>query len=137
MWEVLELACSNSTAIAADKGLLHWTLAPIESPPNLNELVFEVGCADSPDVNVDTSDGGQSAPPMVISMTPVASLSYPGMATPAVFQTLPTDALATNNASGSLLWDGNSFNTSIHSYDLQTGALGDMENSSWWDFGNL
>lgn len=136
MWEVLELACSNSIAATAGNGLLHWTLASAESPQPLNEIVFEVGCAASQDVNVDTSDGGQSAP-MAISMTSIASLSYPGMANPSVVQTIPTDELDTDNPSGSWLWQGNNSNTRIHSYDLHTGALGDAENSSWWDFGNL
>lgn len=147
MWEVLELACSNCTDIAASagNGLLHWSLASTDSKEtrSLEEIVFEVG-ATSPDITIDTltSDGGQSAP---ISMgssgtpgaTPAPSRSYPGMAQPTGVQTLTFDEL-TNYHSTSWLGDGNtSMGASIHTYDLQTGALGTGENATWWNFGDF
>lgn len=136
MWEVLELACSNATATTTGNSLLHWSLAPVQSAKSLDEVVFEVGCALSPDVNVDTSDGGQSAPICTTSAPASASLSYPGMATPSGVQTLSSDVLA-DTSSTSWLWDGRPSSMSIHSYDVQTGALGSTEGTTWWDFGNL
>lgn len=136
MWEVLELACSSPTAPTAGKGLLDWTLTSIEPPKKLDEIVFQVGCASSPDVNVDTSDGGQSAP-MLVSMTSGSSMSYPDMATPDCVQAFPTNASAPDDPSDPWLWDIKDASTSIQFYDLQTGTLGDVGNSSWWEFGDL
>lgn len=141
MWEVLELACSNCNDIASStgNGLLHWSLASTDSTESrsLEEIVFEVG-ATSPDITIDTADGGQSAPiSMGSSGTPAPSRSYPGMAQPTGVQTLTFDEL-TNYPSTSWLGDGNtSMGASIHTYDLQTGALEAGENATWWNFGDF
>lgn len=62
MWDILQFNCSFEAQPRTD-GLLHPSLAPTVAPDEVEETsTLEIIVATSPEVTVNTADGGQTAP---------------------------------------------------------------------------
>lgn len=133
MWDVLRLACSNPTEPGNGNGLLHQSLKPTLPIDDLNDVMIAVGIVHSPEVNVDTSDGGQSAP-MASFSTSSTFNDQPVATTPNGMQTLLSEPLNSNDPSIFWLWGGIPSTLDIQNYDFPAGALGGLDR---WDMGNL
>lgn len=169
MWDVLTLACSNdqygsSTSKGeglpsndTGNGLLHWSLAPrVVGVLNYNnngadsdmhqhqgEVVFEVGqTAVSPDMTIDTADGGQSAPVNVLaSSTTPASRARASIAQSQAPNTVSTTARPPTAPNGPFnapyptsMSTPTSGGVLIHPYPNADALANDARNTSWlWD----
>ena len=131
MWDLIHTACSNTMDDSSVIGVLHPNLAPKLRDTIKEELVFEIICSGTPDIDVNTSDGGQTAPMMSISMAPPGD---PEMVTSKDIPLLPQEVPRPN-----ISWLWTDYSNSIELGDRPSDDLPStgIENSAWWDFGNL
>lgn len=140
MWDVLQVNCTPESQGTSSDGLLHPSLAPPVSRESMEEgsaSTLEVIVAMSPEVTVNTADGGLAAhmPPHMSSPTSVP----PSPASTALHDKLvaPADSLMLNTP---WLWTDPS-----HFVDPENIGFNESESSlptlegfsTWWDFGNL
>lgn len=141
MWEVLQVNCRPESQEMSAGGLLHSSLAPAESRDDVEEnpaSTIEVIVAMSPDVTVNTADGGLAAhmPPHT---APATSRNTSPGGTPAVQDKLvaPADSLMLNTP---WLWadPGQFVDMENMGYNESESSIPTIEGfSTWWDFGNL
>lgn len=63
MWDILQFNCNVDAREGRTDGLLHPSLAPTVAPDEVEETsTLEIIVATSPEVTVNTADGGQTAP---------------------------------------------------------------------------
>ncbi|KAJ6069209.1 hypothetical protein N7499_011096 [Penicillium canescens] len=140
MWDVLQVNCKPKPHEVSTGGLLHPSLTPTVSTEEADDSptsTLEVIVAMSPNVTVNTADGGQAAHmPPNLARTSTANYS-PDLG---IGEKLlaPADSLMTNTP---WLWaDPSQFVDLENSvgYADSESALGNIEGfSTWWDFGNL
>lgn len=144
MWDILQF---NVADHSSGEGLLHHSLTPTTTPPGPNELsTLDIIVTASPEVSVNTTDGGQAVPmPLYRSPTTATaeSLRTTSLRDPLV---APVDSLMLNTP---WLWAaesgiGNMDDVEYHGNGNGTngsnsGALapGEIEGSAWWNLGNL
>lgn len=140
MWDVLQVNCKPKPHEVSTGGLLHPSLTPTVSTEEAEDspaTTLEVIVAMSPNVTVNTTDGGQAVhmPPTIPCMSSAPPSSDLGVGEKLV---APADSLMTNTP---WLWaDPSQFldmENSVGYPDSESG-LGNIDGfSTWWDFGNL
>ncbi|KAJ5295471.1 transcriptional regulator family: Fungal Specific TF [Penicillium antarcticum] len=140
MWDVLQVNCKPKPHEVSTGGLLHPSLTPTVSTEEADDgptSTVEVIVAMSPNITVNTADGGQAAHmPPTLPRVPTTKYSPDlGMGEKLL---APADSLMTNTP---WLWaDASQFVDLENSvgYADSESALGNIEGfSTWWDFGNL
>ncbi|KAJ5618181.1 transcriptional regulator family: Fungal Specific TF [Penicillium hordei] len=140
MWDLLQVNCKPKPHEVSTGGLLHPSLTPTVSTEEAEDglaSTLEVIVAMSPNVTVNTADGGQAAhiPPTMphISSTPASPALELGEKLVA-----PADSLMTNTP---WLWTDPSQFVDMENnvgYPESESTLGNIDGfSTWWDFGNL
>ncbi|CAG7931971.1 unnamed protein product [Penicillium olsonii] len=142
MWDVLQVNCKPKPHEISTGGLLHSSLTPTVPSDEGDEsptFTVEVIVAMSPNVTVNTSDGGVTAhmPPTMPRKSSGSAQSSPdlGLGEKLV---APVDSLMTNTP---WLWaDPSQFvdmENNVGYLDSESN-FGNIEGfSTWWDFGNL
>lgn len=142
MWDLLQINCTPDSQDASASGLIHSSLAPAVFPEEMENSTstLEIIVAMSPEVNVNTADGGSAAhmPPNLphVSSMPVS----PANSNSAMGDKLvaPADSLMANTP---WLWTDPSQFVDMDSigYAESESAMGNNGDgfSTWWDFGNL
>lgn len=147
MWDVLQINCRHdsqspdSSLSSNGGGLLHPSLTPPVTQDSLEEgpaSTLEVIVAMSPEVTVNTADGGLAAhmPPQT-STPSSASVSPASTSMPQDKLLAPADSLMLNTP---WLWaDPAQFvDTENMGFNESESSLPNLEGfSTWWDFGNL
>ncbi|KAJ5092975.1 hypothetical protein N7456_008836 [Penicillium angulare] len=138
MWDVLQINCSSSLEEAPYAGLLHPSLAPVHftDDKDTSSSTLEVIVAMSPEITVNTADGGAAAhmPPSIPRVA-----SAPATPNTAFGDKLvaPADSLMANTP---WLWTDPSQFVDMETlgYPESESTLGNIDGfSTWWDFGNL
>ncbi|KAJ5671487.1 hypothetical protein N7507_000614 [Penicillium longicatenatum] len=139
MWDVLQIKCLPTFDETPTAGLLHPSLMPMvfEEDKENSSSTLEVIVAMSPDITVNTTDGGSAAhiPPKM----PRIATSAPTSPTAPLGDKLvaPADSLMANTP---WLWaDPSQFvDMETLGYPESESTLGNIDGfSTWWDFGNL
>ena len=139
MWDILQFRCADQSAEGISDGrLLHPSLAMAMVGQGSDEAsTLEVIVTASPEVTVNTADGGQAVP-LPLYPTPATSKGNAGgKATVRDRLIAPIDSLMVNTP---WLWTDpaplGDMDGSL-GYDSAGPAIGDAEFSSWWNLGNL
>ncbi|KAJ0423520.1 hypothetical protein BJY00DRAFT_321655 [Aspergillus carlsbadensis] len=153
MWDILQFNVSNQASGPGGgtgngtENLLHPSLTPPQPTPGPNEATsstFDVLVTASPEVSVNTTDGGQAVP-MPLYRSPTAataeSLRTTSLRDPLV---APVDSLMLNTPwlwADSTQFVGNLEEVEYHA-NGNSGApalpvVGEIEGSAWWNLGNL
>jgi len=142
MWDLLQVNCTPDSQDTSASGLLHSSLTPAVFPEETENSAstLEIIVAMSPEVNINTADGGSAAhmPPTLprLSSMPVS----PTNSNPTIADTLvaPADSLMANTP---WLWTDPTQFVDMDSigYAESESAMGNTGDgfSTWWDFGNL
>ncbi|CAG7997731.1 unnamed protein product [Penicillium nalgiovense] len=139
MWDILQINCKPRPHEVSTGGLLHPSLTPTISTEEADDnpaSTLEVIVAMSPNVTVNTADGGQAAhiPPTMPhrSCTPTSDFDFGEKLV------APADSLMTNTP---WLWADPSQFVDMENnvgYPDSESAFGNVDGfSTWWDFGNL
>lgn len=139
MWDLLQINCTSNSQEASAAGLLHPSFTPAVFPEDMENSgsTLEIIVAMSPEITVNTADGGSAAhiPPNMprVSSAPVSPTSS------ALGDKLvaPADSLMANTP---WLWTDPSQFVDMETigYTDSESALGNIDGfSTWWDFGNL
>lgn len=140
MWDVLQVNCGTESQGVSSGGLLHPSLTPAafreereESPASTIEVIVAM----SPEVTVNTADGGLAAhmPPHRCSAS--SDITSPGSSAVQDKLVAPADSLMLNTP---WLWaDPAPFvDMENMAYNESESSLPAIEGfSTWWDFGNL
>lgn len=136
MWDLLQINCMPEPREMSG-GLLHPTLIPAISRDDTGEssCTLEVIVAMSPEVTVNTADGGQAAhmQPSVTNMSSVQS--SPDSLAFADKLVAPADSLMMNTP---WLWTGQFPDMDNMDYQEPESGMGNVDGfSAWWDIGNL
>lgn len=138
MRDVIDIACSNLTeepfTTSLSEKMIHWSLAPPSRRGNVQKSIIQISGADSPNVVVNTADGGQSAP--TISMTVISVTSFADTEA----ESSGLRASQTNEPQGTtpLPWDYNSQSLSLSGPEIVFDtSIGGPENFAWWDMDEL
>ncbi|KAK5788957.1 hypothetical protein VI817_009915 [Penicillium citrinum] len=139
MWELLQVNLTPSSLDMSTAGLLHPSLTPavfsedMENPTSTLEIIVAM----SPDITVNTADGGSAAhmpPNMPHLASAPASPTSSAMGDRLV---APADSLMANTP---WLWADPAQFVEMENlgYTEPESTLGNVEGfSTWWDFGNL
>ncbi|KAJ5634307.1 hypothetical protein N7528_002149 [Penicillium herquei] len=137
MWDVLQINCSPSIEETPFSGLLHPTLTPITFPEDeSSSSTLEVIVAMSPEITVNTADGGSAAhmPPNIPRVASAPTTPNLALGDKLV---APADSLMSNTP---WLWTDPSQFVDMETlgYPESESTLGNIDGfSTWWDFGNL
>ncbi|CAI7614397.1 unnamed protein product [Penicillium manginii] len=139
MWEVLQVNLTPSSLDMSTAGLLHPSLTPAVFPEDVENptSTLEIIVAMSPDITVNTADGGSAAhmpPNMPHLASAPASPTSSAMGDKLV---APADSLMSNTP---WLWADPSQFVDMENlgYAESESTLGNADGfSTWWDFGNL
>ncbi|KAJ5895010.1 hypothetical protein N7495_006701 [Penicillium taxi] len=144
MWDLLQVNCSPSSYENATGGLLHSSLTPVAIPEEMENstTTLEIIVAMSPEVTVNTADGGSAAhvPPKPRCRPLATSLpASPASTAEDLVEKLvaPADSLMANTP---WLWADHSQYVDLENLGFAEpeSTLGNVEGfSTWWDFGNL
>lgn len=139
MWDLLQINCIPSSQEMSPVGLLHPSLTPsvFHEDAENSSSTLEIIVAMSPDITVNTADGGSAAHmpptlPRVKSVPPSPTNSALGEKLVA-----PADSLMANTP---WLWTDPSQFVDIENigYPESEATLGNADGfSTWWDIGNL
>lgn len=134
MWDVLQFSCTPESQEMPVGGVLHPSLNPTVVRKEMEESsILEIIVTPSPEITVDTADGGQGLP-----MPSYATSSEPDTPGTLSRDTLvaPTDSLMLNTP---WLWADPTQLVDMDDmgYGESEPAIGNIEGSSWWDFGNF
>ncbi|KAJ5485557.1 hypothetical protein N7539_005545 [Penicillium diatomitis] len=140
MWELLQVNCTPTSQETAAAGLLHPSLSPAGARDEMEDLssTLEIIVAMSPDITVNTTDGGSAAhlPPNLPQRR--KSAPEPPVTTDGVDKLVaPADSLMTNTP---WLWTEppQFIDMDTLGYPESESALGSIDGfSTWWDYGNL
>ncbi|KAL4900071.1 hypothetical protein BDW74DRAFT_188646 [Aspergillus multicolor] len=156
MWDILQFnvspdseAAGHGAGAGVGQGLLHPSLAPPPPQPGANDISnLDIIVTASPEVSVNTTDGGQAVPmPLYRSPTAAAaetlrstSLRDKERVSESVRDPLvaPVDSLMLNTP---WLWADSTFGGNMDEVEyhgaMQVPVVGDVEGSAWWNLGNL
>lgn len=136
MWDILQFNGAANSPELPTGGLLGQSLTPANDHSKSKESsILEVIVATSPDIVVDTADGGQGRP-MLSFRTPVPSGSDPSRST------LPDDTFAESNADSLTLnttpwlWADSLQSVNVYNSAYPHLSGGNAESMAWWDIGN-
>lgn len=140
MWDILQFNCTDrSSQEMSNSSILHPSLIPARSSESAEEnSILEIIVTTSPEVNVNTADGGQAVPLPLYKTTASASSTSDRSDNNASRDRLiaPIDSLMFNTP---WLWaDSAQFgDVGDIGYHSSAPSMGDIEGSAWWDLGNL
>lgn len=132
MWEVLQFSSTTSSQKTPIAGLLDSSLAPVVAPGDGGENdILEVIVATSPEITINTADGGQEAP--TLSYKPPSS-SGAGSSRETAFDSPTAEQI-----------DSLTFNTTpwLYADSSQLVNIGDMgyphsePGNAWWEGENF
>lgn len=140
MWDLLQINCTPTSHETSTAGLLHPSLSPtifpeeVENPSSTLEIIVAM----SPDVTVNTADGGSAAhvPPNLPPRVATAPAS-PASTTMGDKLVAPADSLMANTP---WLWTEppQFIDMDNLGYPESESTMGNVDGfSTWWDFGNL
>lgn len=141
MWDILQLNCNPGTHDTSGSSLLHSSLVPSISREDDGDgnptSTLEIIVATSPEVTVNTADGGQAAhmPPNMPKMS--ASPPSPGNIVLGDKVVAPADSLMFNTP---WLWTDPGQFSDMENMEFQEpdSTIGNVDGfSTWWDFGIL
>jgi hypothetical protein len=141
MWDILQLNCNPGTHDTSGSSLLHSSLVPSISREDDGDgnptSTLEIIVATSPEVTVNTADGGQAAhmPPNMPKMS--ASPPSPGNIVLGDKVVAPADSLMFNTP---WLWTDPGQFSDMENMEFQEpdSTVGNVDGfSTWWDFGIL
>lgn len=144
MWNILQFTCSDDSYPAVPSGsLLHSSLSASATRNDAEESsTLEIIVTTSPEVTVNTADGGQGVP-MPLYRAPNSSkdsntspATAPQSMPPPDAVVAPIDSLMLNTP---WLWADPAPFGDVDDLDYSTSApaIGDIEGSAWWNLGNL
>ncbi|KAJ9199183.1 transcriptional regulator family: Fungal Specific TF [Paecilomyces variotii] len=138
MWDILQFSCTDKYSQAtSNSSILHPSLIPGGASESSEEnSVLEIIVTTSPEVTVNTADGGQAVPLPLYKTTTSSTSDRSGNNTSPDRLIAPVDSLMFNTP---WLWvDSAQFgDVSDIGYHSSAPAVGDIEGSAWWDLGNL
>ncbi|KAJ5683557.1 hypothetical protein N7462_006722 [Penicillium macrosclerotiorum] len=139
MWDILQVNCTPAIHETPSAGLLHSSLTPAVFPDDVENptSTLEIIVAMSPEITVNTADGGSAAhmPPNLPRMN--SAPPSPTSTTMGDKLVAPADSLMANTP---WLWTDPSQFVDMDNlgYPESESTLGNIEGfSTWWDFGNL
>lgn len=132
MWDILQFNFHDSPIESRTAGLLSTSLTPVMSGSNshVNEgSMIEIVVATSPEITINTADGGQEAPTLSFRTTgPEASWDGGGSGSCRDEDTL------TFNFTPWLYADSSQFLGNVDwGFEEQTGSVGDQRAMAWWE----
>lgn len=141
MWDLLQINYTTNSRDMSTAGLLHPSLTPAvfrEDTEN-SSSTLEIIVAMSPEITVNTADGGSAAHLPPNNLPRVATSAPVSPASSALGEKLvaPADSLMANTP---WLWTDPSQFVELDNigYPESEAGLGNIEGfSTWWDFGNL
>ncbi|KAF7125923.1 hypothetical protein CNMCM5793_002282 [Aspergillus hiratsukae] len=143
MWDILQFNCSDDSYPDAPSGsLLHSSLsASARRNDTEDSTTLEIIVTTSPEVTVNTADGGQGVP-MPLYRAPsskdddTSPRTAPRSMPPSDAVVAPIDSLMLNTP---WLWADPAPFGDVDDLDYSTSApaVGDVEGSAWWNLGNL
>ncbi|KAL4881651.1 hypothetical protein BJY04DRAFT_207430 [Aspergillus karnatakaensis] len=135
MWDILQFNVSDETP--GSEGLLHRSLVPTAMVTGAQEVSnLDIIVTASPEVSVNTTDGGQAVP-MPLYRSPTTATAESLRQTSLRDNLIaPIDSLMSNTP---WLWaDSAQFaNMDDVEYNNAAPVIGDVEGSAWWNLGNL
>jgi hypothetical protein len=135
MWDILQFNCMTMTPTTNSVDLLDSSLTPTMAQDDLSECsLLEIVVASSPEITVDTTDGGQRAP-----LASSASSTKPdAMVWSDTNQLEPTDNL-TFNTTPWLYADLSQFASlgDLGLLEAQQSGMNDTRAQPWWEGGNF
>lgn len=147
MWDILQFDCNHQPQEIFTSSLLHSSVTPAADREDMDESTsLEIIATASPEVTVDTADGGQAVPMQLckgkaLDSSAVDTLDTPGHIALQERLVAPPDNLMFNTTPW--LWaDPPQFGDvgSISYLDSETNPGGtpfETGGSAWWDLGNL
>ena len=138
MWRILQFDSTTMTGEIPAAGLLDASLTPASIPEDTGEnSMLEIVVATSPEITINTADGGQDAPTLSYKAPGSSGTSGPGSSRGTVFDTPVGDQV-----------DSLTFNTTpwLYADSSQLVNIGDMRfpqsepGAAWWEdenFNNL
>lgn len=133
MWKVLQFNSTTDSQEIPTAGLLDASLAPVFAPDDAGEsLTLEIIVATSPEITINTADGGQEAP--TLSYKPTISSGGGGSSREAVYDSPTAEQI-----------DSLTFNTTpwLYADSSQLVNIGDMSyphsepGNAWWEGENF
>ncbi|GAD93705.1 fungal specific transcription factor [Paecilomyces variotii No. 5] len=140
MWDILQFNCTDrSSQEIPNSSILHPSLTPAGNGESAEEnSILEIIVTTSPEVNVNTADGGQAVPlPLYKTTASASSISDRSSNNGSRDRLIaPIDSLMFNTP---WLWaDSAQFgDVGDIGYHSSAPSMGDIEGSAWWDLGNL
>jgi hypothetical protein len=140
MWDLLQINSTPTSQETSAAGLLHPSLSPAVFPEEVENpsSTLEIIVAMSPDITVNTADGGSAAhmPPTLPPRVATAPAS-PASTTMGEKLVAPADSLMANTP---WLWTEppQFIDMDNLGYPESESTMGNVDGfSTWWDFGNL
>lgn len=135
MWKILRFTCSKTNQEAWSNVLLSTSVGGRLAQHEPNDSTFEIIVATSPDITVNTNDGGQAAPVQPTTAI-LPSSGYTEYEARDDMMIAPSESLRINP---SWLWTDTANTEFLESghYDMFDAGNSDMESSTWWDFRGL
>ncbi|KAI9367762.1 hypothetical protein BJX61DRAFT_526975 [Aspergillus egyptiacus] len=134
MWDILQFNVTDQTD---NEGLLHPSLIPTSITSGANEVSnLDIIVTTSPEVSVNTTDGGQAVPmPLYRSPTTATTESLRNTSLRDAL-VAPVDSLMLNTP---WLWADSAQFTNMDDVEYHSSAsmVGEIEGSAWWNLGNL
>lgn len=138
MWDILQFDCNHLPQERLVSSLLHYSVTPAADRVDMEDsTTLEIVATASPEVTVDTADGGQGVPMPWYKAPASSAADSAGYPDPQDRFVAPPDNLMFNSTPW--LWaDPSQFGDvgSISYLDSEANP-GDAGGSAWWDLGNL
>ncbi|KAI8712484.1 hypothetical protein NCS52_01346700 [Fusarium sp. LHS14.1] len=138
MWKILQFNTVADSHEIPHAGLLDSSLVPVMANEDTSEnMTLEIIVATSPEISINTADGGQEAPTMSYKPT-VSSSSQPDSARDTVSDEVPVDDSLTLCTTPWLYADSSQFvNIGDMGYDDSQPAISENRGSAWWEGENF
>ncbi|KAF4976522.1 hypothetical protein FZEAL_6814 [Fusarium zealandicum] len=136
MWKILQFNTVADSQEMPCAGLLDNSLVPSNAPEDMADgLTLEIIVATSPEITINTADGGQEAPTLSYK-GPVSS--GPGSSRDAGTDEIPVDDSLTLCTTPWLYADSSQFvNMGDMGYDDSHAAMGENRGAAWWEGENF
>lgn len=138
MWNILQFNCNHQPQEMVLKSLSQFSATPGASREDMDDgSIIEIIATTSPEVTVDTADGGQAVP-MPVYRGPVPTVvNTPGSIAQQDRLVPPTDNLMLDTTPW--LWTDHAQLNNLENLGYLDTDInpGDTGGSAWWDLGNL
>lgn len=138
MWDILQFDCNHQPQEMLVNNLLQYSGTPAADREDMEDSTsLEIVATASPEVTVDTADGGQGVPMPLYKALGSSTVDSPGYIALQDRLVAPPDNLMFTTTPW--LWaDPSQFgDVGSVSYLESEANAGDAEGSAWWDLGNL